>query len=236
MTSADSRNYGDIGTTLLMENDQIRVWELKLEPGESSDLHHHELDYLMVQIEGDKISAQFEADSTGTFAGADQLEGPVSPGLAIFAEAGGRETATNNGNETFREIIVEVKKAEPTPTMLPVQHVSLSVTDLAAAMPFYTEALGFEMLPRPDMGLPGAWLATGNGVQIHLLEDPNFVATPGPHIGFETTDIEAEADRLASHGVEMGDIFELNGTRQVFFFDPSGNQLELNQPGTQAQS
>ena len=127
MSTPDDRTFGDIGTTLLMENDQIRVWELKLEPGQSSDLHHHELDYLMVQIEGDEIAADFEPDSTGTFAGSERLQGPVSPGMAIFAEAGGREIAVNIGSETFREIIVEVKPAEAkaAAAMLPIQHLSL---------------------------------------------------------------------------------------------------------------
>ncbi len=230
MTSTDDHPYGDIGTSMLFENERIRVWELVLEPGESSDLHHHDLDYLMVQIEGDNISAHFEPDSTGTFAGSDVLEGPVSPGLAIFAEAGGRETAVNNGSETFREIIVELKGAKPTaPPKLAVQHVSLSVSDLDAALPFYTDALGCEVLPRPDFGIPGAWLAAGS-VQIHLVEDPNFEATAGPHVAFETADIDAEVDRLSALGVAMGDVFELNGTKQVFFHDPTGNQLELNQP------
>ena len=81
-------------------------------------------------------------------------------------------------------------------------------------------------------GIAGAWLSTGNGVQIHLLEDPNFVATPGPHVAFETADLDAEADRLKQLGVEVGDAFELNGVRQAFFNDPSGNQFELNQPAS----
>ena len=44
-------------------------------------------------------------------------------------------------------------------------------------------------------------------------------------------DVAAEVERLRGLGVEVGDPFELNGTQQAFFHDPSGNQLELNQPG-----
>ena len=109
MPTSDDRTFGPIGTRVLLDNDRVRVWELRLDPGDSSDLHHHALDYLMVQIEGDKVAARFEPDSEGTFAGAEYLEGPVSPGTAIFASAGGRETAINVGEQTFREIIVEVK-------------------------------------------------------------------------------------------------------------------------------
>ena len=110
MPTSDDRTFGPIGTRVLLDNDRVRVWELRLDPGDSSDLHHHALDYLMVQIEGDKVAARFEPDSEGTFAGAEYLDGPVSPGTAIFASAGGRETAINIGEQTFREIIVEVKE------------------------------------------------------------------------------------------------------------------------------
>ena len=80
MTGSDDRDFGDVGTRLLLDNDQIRVWELRLEPGATSDLHHHEHDYVMVQIEGDRVAARFEPDSEGTFAGCDYLDGDVAPG------------------------------------------------------------------------------------------------------------------------------------------------------------
>lgn len=225
----DARTFGDVGTRLLLDNDQIRVWELLLEPGATSDLHHHENDYVMVQIEGDLIAARFEPDSTGTFAGAEYIEGAVQAGLAIYAEAGGRETAVNVGEQRFREIVVEIK-AKRLPGVLPVQHVSLSVTDIDEALPFYRDALGLHELPRPDFGLPGAWLGSGNGVQIHLVEDADFTPVAGPHLAFETADIDAEIDRLRALGVEVGDAFELEGVHQAFFHDPTGNQFELNQP------
>lgn len=229
MPTSDDRTFGPIGTRVLLDNDRVRVWELRLDPGDSSDLHHHALDYLMVQIEGDKVAARFEPDSEGTFAGAEYLEGPVSPGTAIFASAGGRETAINIGEQTFREIIVEVKETV-TEGLLPVHHVSLSVNDHDAALAFYTDVLGFEVLPRPEMGIAGSWLRTGNGVQIHLIEDAEFVAPRGPHLAFETRDMAGEIERLRHAGVEVPDAFELNGGSQTFFVDPSGNQIELNCP------
>jgi hypothetical protein len=38
----------NIGTTLLFENDRVRVWEMALEPGEACELHTHVHDYLFV--------------------------------------------------------------------------------------------------------------------------------------------------------------------------------------------
>ncbi|MCB1270874.1 MAG: VOC family protein [Microthrixaceae bacterium] len=229
MNESDDREYGDVGTALLFENQQVRVWELRLAPGQESDLHHHELDYLMVQVAGDRVAARFEPDSEGTFAGSDYLEGRVVPGAAIYARGGGRETAVNVGDEDFHEVVVELK-AKHRRNVLPVQHVALSVTDAAEAIEFYTGVLGFELLERPELGLPGAWLETGNGIQLHILQDEGFVPPAGPHIAFETRDVDAEVERLRSLGVEVGEPFELNGVRQAFFSDPAGNQLELNQP------
>ena len=105
----DAREFGDVGTRLLFENDRVRVWEMSLAPGERSALHRHENDYLMVQLAGDKVAAEFEPDSGGTWAGESYVEGPVTPGMVIFADAGGVETAVNIGAETFQEIVVELK-------------------------------------------------------------------------------------------------------------------------------
>jgi len=225
----DERPFGDVGTRCLIDNDQVRVWELRLDPGQSSDLHHHTHDYVMVQVDGDRIAADFEPDSGGTFAGAAHLDGDVAPGVAIYATAGGMERAVNVGEQPFHEVIVEVKTPRR-PGIRPVQHVSFNVVDVDAALPFYTEVLGLLPVPRPDFGLPGAWLDTGNGVQIHLIEDTSFEAPNGPHLAFETDDIDAEVARLRDLGVEVTDPFDLGGVRQAFFHDPSGNQFELNQP------
>lgn len=106
---ADDRVFGNIASKVIMENDKVRIWEMRLAPGEKSDLHRHDLDYIMIQIAGDKMAGQFEPDSGGEWAGLDQVEGDVSPGNVLFAQAGGIETAVNIGKEDFYEIVVELK-------------------------------------------------------------------------------------------------------------------------------
>lgn len=39
-----------VGTTLLFESDRVRVWEMVLEPGESSGLHQHLNDYVFAYV------------------------------------------------------------------------------------------------------------------------------------------------------------------------------------------
>jgi beta-alanine degradation protein BauB len=102
------RQLGDVATTKLFENDRIRVWEMALEPGESSDVHHHTLDYILIQLNGDKIAGIFEPDTGGPYP-PGTVEGDVAPGNVIYIERGGIETAKNTGQEPYREILVELK-------------------------------------------------------------------------------------------------------------------------------
>jgi hypothetical protein len=100
------RVLGDVGSRLLLENERVRVWELCLQPGEESDLHEHTLDYVLIQIAGDRIAGVFEPDSAN-HQGFVEVE--VNPGSAMFLERGNVATARNVGRKTFHEIVVELK-------------------------------------------------------------------------------------------------------------------------------
>lgn len=101
------RVLGDVATRLLFENDRVRVWELDLAPGERSATHRHDADYVLVQIEGDRIAAMPESDTRGSFT--EYIEGDVAPGKARYIARGGIETAINVGRRRYREILVELK-------------------------------------------------------------------------------------------------------------------------------
>lgn len=103
------RVLGDIATGLLFENDRVRVWEMRLQPGEEGAVHRHDNDYVMIQIAGDKMAARFEPDSGGPWGSLGYVEGDVSPGNVLWADRGGIETAVNVGKEPFYEIVVELK-------------------------------------------------------------------------------------------------------------------------------
>ncbi len=103
-----TRQLGDVATKLLFENDRVRVWEMDLAPGESSAVHEHTLDYLLIQLEGDKIAGIFEEDTKGAYP-PGTVEGDVAPGNVVYIEKGGIETAKNTGTKRYREILVELK-------------------------------------------------------------------------------------------------------------------------------
>jgi beta-alanine degradation protein BauB len=104
---SDERVLGGIGTTVVFEDDRVRVWQLRLEPGEESAVHRHELDHLLVQVAGDRIAVVPEPDTAGPYK--DYLEADVVPGAVVRVPAGGVETARNIGQERYLEVIVELK-------------------------------------------------------------------------------------------------------------------------------
>ncbi|TMK86747.1 MAG: hypothetical protein E6G57_11855 [Actinobacteria bacterium] len=103
----EERVLGDVGTRLLFENERVRAWELKLAPGEESDIHRHELDHLLIQLSGDRIAVVPEPDTGGPYK--DYLDVEVIPGMTVFVPRGGVETARNVGRQPYREIIIELK-------------------------------------------------------------------------------------------------------------------------------
>ncbi len=98
---------GDVGSRVVYEDDRVRVWVLKLAPGEESATHRHDLDHLLVQVAGDRIAVVPEPDTAGPFR--DYLEADVVPGTVTPVARGGIETARNVGRELYREVIVELK-------------------------------------------------------------------------------------------------------------------------------
>ncbi len=107
---ADERVFGDIGTNVVYEDDTVRVWRLKLAPGEDSPIHRHELDHLLIQVSGDRIAVVPEPDTKGPFS--EMLEADVVPGAVVRVRRGGVERARNVGSQPYLEVIVELKEGD----------------------------------------------------------------------------------------------------------------------------
>lgn len=104
----------DVATKKLLENDKVIVWELLLEPGESTGVHTHEHDYIVYVIEGTTLRATdgdgknptevpLKADDTFYF--------KVKDGAATSGDLQTTTThdAKNIGTGRYREIMVEIK-------------------------------------------------------------------------------------------------------------------------------
>jgi catechol 2,3-dioxygenase-like lactoylglutathione lyase family enzyme len=115
------------------------------------------------------------------------------------------------------------------------------VDDVEAAIPFYTERLGFEIEMHPAPGF--AILDRGDlRLTLSAPSGPGGAAQPMPdgrtpepggwnRIRLEVGDLTAEVEALRGSGASFrNEIVSGRGGRQILLDDPSGNPIELFEP------
>jgi hypothetical protein len=100
-------SVGNVADFVIFEDDDVRIWEMTLQPGEWSDLHHHEHDYLLLIDSGDLVAGVMPEGSPF----GDWFVGKVpEQGNTVRVPKGGTEWAFNVGENTYHEFLVELKK------------------------------------------------------------------------------------------------------------------------------
>jgi catechol 2,3-dioxygenase-like lactoylglutathione lyase family enzyme len=116
-------------------------------------------------------------------------------------------------------------------------HVSFPVTDIERSRRFYGDLLGFQEIPRPDFGFPGAWYRVGE-IEVHLIVPPpgtDVGTRPGGispvagHAAFQIDDYGAVEAHLKENRIAYVGLGARVG--QLFVSDPDGNVIELIEPG-----
>jgi hypothetical protein len=93
---------GEIGTSIVFENEYVRVWEVRLEAGETQAWHQHHHPYLIVGIE--------TADNRMDFLDGSQTRHMHEPsGHVVFRNAGKVHMLTNEGETRYVNRLVELK-------------------------------------------------------------------------------------------------------------------------------
>ncbi len=133
-----------------------------------------------------------------------------------------------------------------------IHHVALGVSDFEKALKFYTEALGFEVVQESEFdGVEDVDRAIGlkdAKARMAMLKGPNAFlelwqyTNPAPkdlrsrpcdygypHFALQVEDIEAEYERLQSHGMEfVGEVVHFgDASSAIYGRDPCGNIIEL---------
>lgn len=106
-----------VGTTVVFEDDKIKVWEFVLEPGEETPVHTHEHEYIFYVLEGTTLQV-FDKDKKD-LGSLDVKSGDV---VALHLENDelilrddptyripATHSAKNVGDTKYREVLIETK-------------------------------------------------------------------------------------------------------------------------------
>ena len=96
-----TRTLGPIGDKILFENEHLRVWSVKLDPGQKQPWHQHLLPYLIVPMTDGDIEIK-SIDGT-SYRVQDKA------GRAIWRDAGEVHDLLNHGNAVYRNVLIEIK-------------------------------------------------------------------------------------------------------------------------------
>ena len=113
-----------------------------------------------------------------------------------------------------------------------MDHFTVVTEDLAATLAFY-DLLGLVPGPRPDFGVPGAWLYVGESPVLHIVETDRM---PEPrrgaldHMAFFAEDLAGTAERIQTAGLDCRIIRTPRpfSRWQLFLLDPNGVDVELD--------
>ncbi|XP_057546930.1 uncharacterized protein LOC130825627 [Amaranthus tricolor] len=138
-----------------------------------------------------------------------------------------------------------------------LNHIARESADIKRLASFYQEILGFEQIESPKFDqFEVIWLRSSLPpyFSLHLIqrnpstnlpEGPFSAASPikdpshlprGHHVSFSVSNFDEFVQFLKEKGIETCEKTQPDGkTKQVFFFDPDGNGLEVGSWGTPSQ-
>ncbi len=91
----------DVGTRVLFEDKEVRLWTIELPPGEECEMHEHLLDYATVTLEGGHIQRINEDGSV------DDWQRQAGDLRTKHIQGHETHALRNVGETTYRNVIVE---------------------------------------------------------------------------------------------------------------------------------
>ncbi|KAA3624208.1 MAG: VOC family protein [Bacteroidetes bacterium] len=117
-------------------------------------------------------------------------------------------------------------------------HIALSVKDVDESIEFYQKVLQLKEIENTASDSKTRWLSIGEGKQLHLIPRPNseIKTDKAVHFALATTDLSSFVMFLEQLNIPYSDwlgtpnkdYIRKDGIRQVYFQDPNGYWIEIN--------
>ena len=117
---ADGNSNGCVGTKLLSQTGQVRVWTIVLDPGERIGFHTHVLDYFWTAVTAGRGHARY---GNGDEMTVDYSEGDIQH-LTYAAGESMMHDLTNIGDTKLIFITVEFLHSDNAPLPLPAETIA----------------------------------------------------------------------------------------------------------------
>ncbi|KQR71478.1 glyoxalase [Pedobacter sp. Leaf176] len=128
------------------------------------------------------------------------------------------------------------KKNEKSAAVL--NHIAVYVAELNVSTDFYKSVFDLAQIPEPFHDNKHTWFSLGNAGQLHLIEGarPNEIYDKNAHLCFSVFSIDDFINKLKTRNIEfenwagtkMEVTLRVDGVKQIYFKDPDGHWLEVN--------
>jgi lactoylglutathione lyase len=119
-----------------------------------------------------------------------------------------------------------------------INHVAFYVVDLKTSTDFYSNVIGLPTIPEPFHDGRHTWYSIGPKTHLHIISGAaeKLPKIKNAHLCFTVPSVEAFVTRLAAAGIAYenlagtkGAVTErADGVKQIYFQDPDGYWLEIN--------
>lgn len=124
--------------------------------------------------------------------------------------------------------------------LLTFDHYTIKVKNLEDSVLFYSTVLGLYQIENRTQKEHIRWFSIGERNELHLVEgDTPFTSDIGVHLALRLTNFDSFLEHLRNHnvtphnskGVKESITTRADGVRQVYFQDPDGYWIEVNEAG-----
>lgn len=119
-----------------------------------------------------------------------------------------------------------------------LNHIAVYVADLNKATTFYESVFNLKIIPEPFKDNRHTWFTLGAAGQLHLIQGAksNQIFDKNEHLCFSVPSVDDFVKKLNDKnisfedwaGKEKGITLRVDGVKQVYFKDPDGHWLEVN--------
>ena len=128
--------------------------------------------------------------------------------------------------------------SKPSASSPRINHIALYTQNLQRSTLFYRDILGLDTIPEPFHDGKHTWFTIGSGAALHLIEGLGAPVdqNKNTHLCFSVSSLQPLIQKLTAASVPYEDwpgkpnsiTTRVDGVHQIYFKDPDGHWLEVN--------